>query len=81
MDSQLEYWKSRAETAELKVLTFHEEIAKLGAHENDRTPQEAGLARVIVKDVRKCLEGGMELEQIEKSVAFKLTLLRGRGRL
>jgi len=26
----VEYWKSRAETAELKVLTFHEEIAKEG---------------------------------------------------
>ena len=26
----LEYWKSRAETAELKVLTFHEEIVKEG---------------------------------------------------
>lgn len=25
----LEYWKSRAETAELKLLTFHEEITKL----------------------------------------------------
>ena len=27
--AEVEYWKSRAETAELKVLTFHEEIAKL----------------------------------------------------
>ena len=27
----IEYWKSRAETAELKVLTFHETIFKMGA--------------------------------------------------
>src|SRR5689334_2063062 len=27
----VEYWKSRAETAEKKVLTFHEEIVKLNA--------------------------------------------------
>lgn len=35
----VEYWKSRATTAELKVLTFHEEIAKLRSGP-DRTTQE-----------------------------------------
>jgi hypothetical protein len=36
----VEYWKSRAETAELKVLTFHEEIAELGDGEPSPPPHK-----------------------------------------
>jgi hypothetical protein len=43
------YWKTRAETAELKVLTFHEEIVKLRGERERGMPDADGLIRGIVQ--------------------------------
>ena len=51
------YWKSRAETAELKVLTFNEEIAKLrpdsggSIDSNDSTQYWRGIAQRLASEL------------------------------